>query len=152
MKRLATLLTSLMLMLGMPAMADNYAYLTITQDAAETSIEVSTIDKITFDASDMVLHLNSGAEQRLPLASLERMFFSQTAAGIATVSKSRSEMKVEGGQLRLTVADGERITLYNTKGEQLFTTTRDATYDLRPLGRGVFIVKMGQEARKLMNK
>ena len=152
MKRLKTLLAALMLLIGMHATADNYAYLTITQTGSEQSVEVNQIDKITFDASDMVLHLTTGTEQRLPLASLEKMFFSQTSAGIATVSRSRSEMKVEDGQLRLTVDDGERITLYNTKGEQLFTTTRSATYDMRQLGRGVYIVKMGQEARKLMNK
>ncbi len=152
MKRLKTFWAAIMLLVGIHAMADNYAYLTITQTGAEKNFEVNQIDKITFDSSDMVLHLTTGTEQRLPLASLEKMFFSQTAAGIATVSKSRSEMKVEDGQLRLTVADGERITLYNTKGEQLFSTSSDATYDMRSLGRGVYIVKMGQEARKLMNK
>ena len=96
--------------------------------------------------------MSSGTEQRLALSGLEKMFFSQEASGIAAVSKSSSTMRMDDGRLQLTVAPGERVTLYNIKGEQLFTTTSDAVYDMRALGRGVYIVRMGQEARKLMNK
>lgn len=149
---LKTILTALLLLAGMHATADNYTYLTVSQTGGETSFSVSAIDKITFDASDMVLHLTSGSEQRLPLAGLEKMFFTQDASGIAAVSKSSSTMRMDEGRLQLSVAPGERVTLYNMKGEQLFTTTSDAVYDMRPLGRGVYIVRMGREARKLMNK
>ena len=100
----------------------------------------------------MVLHLTGAGEVRLPLSSLQRMFFSATAASIQTVAESRSSVRAEGGMLRLTVAPGERVALYTTSGELLMSTTEDATYDLGSHPRGVYIVQMGQTSRKVINK
>ena len=134
------------------ALADDYAYLTVSQTGADTSISVSQIDKITFDTTDMIIHLTSGSDQRMPLASLQKMFFATEASAISAVSQSRSSMKVEAGLVRFTMADGERATIYSAKGEQLFTTRRDATFDLRPLPQAVYIVRVGQETHKLTTR
>jgi hypothetical protein len=141
-----------MLTLGMNAMADNYAYLTVGQDEGETSVEVSQVDKITFDASNMVIHLSDGNEQSLPLGSLSRMFFSETSQGIFALQTSRDKIKYEDGCLRLQLADGERAVIYNMKGEMVYTTNRSTEVTLDNLHKGVYIVRVGNETKKIMSR
>ena len=54
--------------------------------------------------------------------------------------------------LRATVAPGENLTLYNMKGEQVFSSSETGTFDLKTLTKGVYIVKVGKETRKVINK
>lgn len=152
MKKLRTLLLSALLALDATAMADDYQYLTVTQQAGgDTSFAVSNIQKITFDASNMVLHLGDGTTQSLALSDLSKMFFSDGHTGIAT-RQAQSKMQFSDGMLRATVAEGELIAIYNMKGEQVFSTNRSGNFDLTTLTKGVYIVKVGNETRKVINK
>ena len=144
---------AVMLAVGMNAMADNYAYLTVGQDGGETSIEVSQISKITFDASNMIVHLSNGSQQELPLSSLSRMFFSETASqGISLMQAGQEKIKYEGGSLRLLLADGEKATIYNMKGEAVYTTNRSSEVTLDNLHKGIYIVRVGNETKKIMSR
>jgi len=151
--KLKSLLLSLMLFAGLSATADNYAYLTITQDGANTDYTISTIDKITFDNTDMVLHMTNGNQERLPMADLQKMYFSQGATSIAkTKAESLSHISIDGNVLRVQVGQGESVTLYNIKGEQLLSTNHDTTIDLQRLPQGVYIAKMGSQTAKFITK
>ena len=134
------------------ALADDYKYLTVDQNSGEVSFEVSNISKITFDATNMVLHLADGKTQQLPLAGLSRMFFAATSSSIAAVADTKSKIQFSDGMLRATVAPGENLTLYNMKGEQVFSSSETGTFDLKTLTKGVYIVKVGKETRKVINK
>ena len=137
MKTFRTLIAALLLATGsITALADDYQYLTISGSGSENSFSVSKIQKITFEASNMVLVMTDGTEQRLPLAGLEKMFFATSPSGIATISTTQSKMQFSDGVLRATVAAGETI----------------AVYDLSNLQRGVYIIKVGTETRKVVNK
>jgi hypothetical protein len=153
MKTIRTLIASLLVAAGsMTALADDYQYLTISGSGSESSFSVSKIQKITFDATNMVLVMTDGSEQRLPLAGLEKMFFAASPSGIATVSTMQSKMQFSGGMLRATVAKGETIAVYNMKGEKVFSANESGSYDLSSLSRGAYIVKVGSETRKVVNK
>ena len=148
---LKILLLAALTLAGTHMKADEYTALTIAETDGETSYALSIIDKITFDDSDMVLHLADGTEQRLPLANLQRMFFSNETQGIvAKGSPTRSSFTIEGGRLTVKVARGERFTLYNLKGEQVATADHDTTVDLKAMPRGVYIVKLGQQSGKFL--
>lgn len=152
MKTLRTLVASLLLAVGTSAtLADDYQYLTIAQTDGETSYTVSSIQKITFDASNMVLHLTDGTEQSLPLSGLSKMFFSKEGTGIG-LTPMQSKMHFSGGVLRTNIAAGESLTIYNMKGEKVFSTNESGTFDLTTLTKGVYIVKVGTETKKVVNK
>ena len=152
-KTIRTVIASLLLMTGsVTALADDYQYLTVSGSDSETSYSVSKIQKITFEASNMVLVMTDGTEQRLPLAGLEKMFFAASPSGIATVGTMQTKMQFSGGVLRATVAAGETVSVYNTKGEKVFSANESGSYDLSGLSRGVYIVKVGKETRKVLNK
>ena len=153
MKTIRTLLALLLLTIGcVTASADDYQYLTISGSGSENSFSVSKIQKITFEATNMVLTMTDGSEQRLPLAGLEKMFFAATPSGIAVVNTAQSKMQFSGGMLRATVAPGEAITVYSMKGEKVFSANESGSFDLSGLSRGIYIVKVGNETRKVMNK
>lgn len=137
---------------SMTAMADDYQYLTISGTDSESSFTVSKIQKITFDATNMILLMTDGTEQALPLTSLQKMFFSSTPSGIATVGTTLSKMQFEGGMLRAEVARGETVAIYNMKGEQVFSANESGTFDISRLQRGVYIVKVGSQTKKVINK
>ncbi len=153
MKTLRSLFAALLLtIIPTTSLADDYKYLTIAENGTETSYGVSSIQKITFDASDMVLHLTDGTTQRLPLANLTRMFFSETSSGIIATTQPQSKMHFEGGVLRADIVQGETIAVYNMRGERVLAANRSGSYDLSTLVKGVYIVKVGTETRKVVNK
>ena len=152
MKVIRNILMAAMLTVGMHAMADNYVYLTVGQDNGETSIEVSQISKITFDASNMIVHLSNGNQQELPLSSLSRMFFSETSQGINLMQAGKEKIKYEDGCLRVQLADGEKAYIYNLKGEMVYTTNRSTEVTLDNLHKGVYIVRVGSETKKIMSR
>jgi len=152
MKIIRTLMVSLMLAIGSTAQADNYQYLTITQDGGDTSFSVSNIQKITFDTTDMILQLKDGTTQSLPLSGLQKMFFANGTNAIANMSEAKSTIQFKGGMLHADLVGGERLTIYNMKGEQVLSASQSGTYDLTTFVKGVYIIKVGAEARKVVNK
>lgn len=153
MKTIRNMMMAVMLTFGMHAMADNYAYLTIGQDGGETSIEVSQISKITFDTSNMIVHLSNGSQQEVSLSSLSKMFFSETGSqGITMMQAGQEKIKYEDGCLRLQLADGERAYIYNLKGEMVYTANRSTEVTLDNLHKGVYIVRVGNETKKIMSR
>lgn len=135
--------------------ADSYLYLTVNSSGEDKSYEISSISKITFDADNMILWgTNSSKLGELPLASLSKMAFTSTAAGIAAM-ELQSNITLEGGVLRVKADEGSRITLYNIKGESVSTITASAAetdINLSGLRKGVYIVKVNNEAKKVMNR
>jgi len=152
MKAFRNIFMAAMLAFTTQAVADDFAYLTVSQDNGSSSFQVSQISKITFDASNMVLHLSDGTTQQLPLASLSKMFFSASAQGIATISAASEKIHFDGGQLRLDIGSGEQAVIYNLKGQQLFTATTSTEYNLNTLPKGVYIVRVGNQTKKVMNR
>ena len=133
-------------------MADDYQYLTVAQGDGETSFTLNSIQKITFDATNMNLQMKDGTTQSLALNSLQKMFFTEGATGIATLGDTKSKIQFAGGMLRVTMASGEKLTVYNMKGEQVFSANESGSYDLSMLVKGVYILKVGNQTKKVVNK
>ena len=153
MKILRRAILALAMAIGTPALADDYTYLSISQTDGVNNVEVSSIDKITFDTADMVLHLNNGTQQHFPLASLTKMFFSAESSGIGVMEHTSSKIVYDGSVLRVNVASGERVNIYNMKGELVFTSNQATTLQLNNMPKGIYIVKAGQnETTKILNR
>ena len=68
------------------------------------------------------------------------------------MSTTQSKMQFSGGMLRATVASGETIAVYDMKGEKVFSANESGSYDISGLSHGVYIIKVGTETRKVVNK
>ena len=151
MKIIRTMMASLLLACCSAALADDYQYLTVRESGGETSFSVSKIQKITFDTANMVLHLTDGSRQELPLVGLQKMFFGTGSSGLS-FSQVESRMEFSRGMLRATVGSGESIAVYNMKGVKVFSANESGSYDLSTLARGVYIIKVGNDTKKVVNK
>ena len=155
MKTIKTLIMAAMMAVGTTAMADDYAYLTVNQESGETSFAISNISKITFDATNMIVALSDGTTQELPLAGLNKMFFTAESTGIATATNKQSQIRLIDGTLHVSAPRGAVVTLYNIEGKTVRTVTSqgdDTQLNVNGLTKGVYIVKVGTETKKIMNK
>ena len=139
------------------ATADTYTYLNINNEDGTASFELADIRNITFDANDMLLNLTNGSTQRLPLASLSKMFFSTAeATGLGLVSNAETgQVRVRGNVLHVTTRGGGVVTLYDMRGavvKQIATHEDEVQVSLEGLPRGVYLVKVGSVARKVMKQ
>ena len=133
--------------------ADNYSFLNISQNGGETSFQVSQIERITFDSNNMIVHLTDGTTQQLELSGLQKMIFSDTdSQGLGTIAFDENKIRVGDGQLRLQLDGGEKAYIYNMKGEMVYTTNRSGVFQIDNLKKGVYIIRVGNAAKKVMTK
>ncbi len=104
------------------AFAEDFKYLTLSASSAVKSIELQTIQKITFENGSVVVTTSEGIES-LPLAEMQKMFFSETTTGIGEIEKLRDG---ENEKLRGEVYDlsGRRVVnpqrgIYIVNGKKL---------------------------------
>lgn len=137
------------------SMADEYAYLTIGDTSGEQSIELSNISKITFDDTNMRIHLSNGTTESIALEGLSRMFFSDGSTGVVTMMGRQPAIRLVGGTIHVNAPRDTAVTLYSIGGKTLksvTTTSEDAQINVSSLTKGIYIVKVGSEAKKIMNK
>ena len=156
MMKLKKLLFALLLAVSTTALADNYAYLTIDQSGEETSFSLSEITKITFDNTNMIVNLADGNTRQIPLLSLSKMFFSETGTmGITSATNGAAKVRLVDGVIYVNARVGSSVNLYDMGGKVVRTvvaTGNDTQINVSGLAKGVYIVKVGDEAKKLMNK
>lgn len=135
------------------ALADGYAFLNVGHSGGESAFELNRIERITFDAGFMVVSLTGGAEQRLELSGLQKMFFSATGSqGIDDAGAGDDKIGIGGGELRLRLEAGEKAYIYNMKGEVVHTANRSGVFRLDNLQKGVYIVRLGSVTKKVLTK
>jgi hypothetical protein len=155
MKKMRSVLMALLLTVCGVAMADGYAYLTIGQNTGDTEVALNNISKITFDETNMILNMTDGTRQSLPLAGLSKMFFSDGSTGIAATGNSNQTIRLVNGVIHVQAPLGSVVTLYNVNGQmvkRVVVDAADTAINVSDMTRGAYIVKVGNEARKIMNK
>lgn len=148
-------ITCLLLTVSSVVLADDYAYLTIVQTNEATHFEVGNINKITFDETDMILHLTNGTEQKLPLKTLSKMFFSADPTNISTLDNEKSNFTVRDGKLYVDNLKGDYINIYDLSGKVIRSVkAQDAQKGIKLDGmiKGTYIVKAGTETKKFTSK
>lgn len=153
MRYLRNAMAAVALAVSLQVTADNYSFLNISQNGGETSFQVSQIERITFDSNNMIVHLTDGTTQQLELSGLQKMIFSDTdSQGLGTIAFDENKIRVGDGQLRLQLDGGEKAYIYNMKGEMVYTTNRSGVFQIDNLKKGVYIIRVGNAAKKVMTK
>ena len=78
MSKLCYVLTIFLLSVSAVSLAYDYEYLTFSDTAGKTSFSLGQIERITFSPDNMNVELADGTLRSIPLASLSRMFFSDS--------------------------------------------------------------------------
>lgn len=110
-----------MLAIGTTAFAEDYKYLTMAYNSVEKSIELATVQKITFENGQVVVATSEG-QQTFPQSQMEKMFFSQTATSIKEVSTDADDnadhaiydltgRRVEKAKKGIYIIDGKKVLI-----------------------------------------
>ena len=129
-------------------MADDYNYLTVAYNNIEQSITLSTVQKITFSTTEVIVATTEG-NVTFPLSQMEKMTFTADPTAIGKLPEATDHLRFENGRLqagkglvRVYNAGGALIRLANVKEEQ-------GTIDLGTLPAGLYIVGQGNETIKV---
>lgn len=124
------------------ANAQTYNYLVVADQSGKTTdLPVSDIT-ITFADGNLVAKTADDNVVTLPLASLDKMYFSTTATGIATVTNGLIAAEIVDGHLKVSAPAGTKVAVYGTDGRQLSVSGR--------LAPGAYIVNVGGQTFKLL--
>ncbi len=130
-------------------MANDYKYLNVASNGASQDITLSTVQKITFTDTHVVVHTSNG-EVTFPLTEMEKMSFTATPTAIDVLPLQTENLQFLQGQL---VTNGKGILrIYNANGVlmQIARISQDkAVLNLDNLSSGMYIVNLGSQTIKI---
>ena len=130
-------------------MAEDFKYLNVASNGAEESITLSTVQKITFTDTQVIVHTSEG-EMAFLLSEMEKMSFSATADAIDLLPLQTESLQFLQGQL-VTTGKG-LLRIYNANGMlmQVANISQEkAIISLENLPSGMYIVCLGKQSIKL---
>lgn len=128
-------------------------------DGSSQQFHIADVDKITFEGANMVV-AHSGGTATIPLGDIEKLCFDLEYDGIAPVAADLGEglrVAITDGILTATAADTDAplsLMAVDTAGmvRLMLNASGSLEADLRPLGPGMFIIKVNEKTIKFLNR
>lgn len=146
MKKIAILgLVTLMCASAM-AQTDDSKYLTAQSTTGSQSVELSIVHKITFADGNAVINVVSGEPITLPLATLQKMYFTSEPTAIAALPGEAEGLKVNAGSV--SVSENGLLCVYKMNGQlvSLAKVAAGQNVNISTLPAGTYIIKLGDKA------
>jgi len=128
--------------------ADDYNYLTVAYNSIEQSITLSTVQKITFSASEVIVATTEG-NVTFPLSQMEKMTFTADPTAIEKLPEASDNLHFENGHL---LTGSGLIRVYNAGGALIRlanVTEKNGSVDISTLPSGLYIISQGKETIKI---
>lgn len=145
------ILTAAAIVLATAAWAEDYKYLTVSTSSNESSIELATVQKITFDMNEkLVVVTTSEGQVNFPISEMQKMFFSAEPTAIERLPQTSADLKVANGVLRVK-GDG-LLRIYNASGalQRMAKVDGSANISLDNLPAGTYIINLGKQTIKVV--
>lgn len=147
-----TFITALLAVSTLATMADDdLRYLTLQTTTQEQSIELATIQKITFEDTNVVITTTKG-QSTFAQSELQKLYFTATPTAIAELPQQSKGLVVTNGSL---TANGTGLLyVYNTNGilMQMAKVEGKTRISLGNLPKGLYIVSLNGETIKMTHK
>ena len=129
---------------------DEYKYLTVATTSAESSIELATIQKITFDMTEnLVVVTTSEGVVKFAQAEMQKMFFTDAPTAIESLPTESTNLKVASNTLK---AEGRGLLrIYSANGtlQRMANVDGNANISLSNLPAGTYIINLGKQTIKV---
>lgn len=128
--------------------ADDYNYLTVAYNNIEQSITLSTVQKITFSTTNVIVATTEG-NVTFPLNQMEKMTFTAEPTAIEKLPEKSANLRFENGKLK---AGTGMLRVYNAGGALIRIADvkeKQGNIDLGSLPAGLYIVSQGNETIKI---
>ena len=148
--KMKTFFAALLLMVSTNLMADDYNFLTLTNNGTERNISLPIVQRITFEEGYVVVTTTEG-KHSFPIANLDKISFSETADpdAIKAMPEQAENLTYKDGTLAIK-GDG-MLRVYNASGAlvSIAYVKEGANVSLSSLPAGVYIVRMGDKVIKV---
>lgn len=143
-----TLIFSALMMVSMTILADDYNYLTVASGNTKQSIELATVEKITFENGNAVVY-TTGENFTFPLSELQKMTFDVNPTLVKSLPKASENLKYNKGQLQVS-AKGT-LCIYDAAGALVSIAKVDekSNVNLSGLTSGLYIIRLGDQTIKI---
>ena len=128
--------------------ADDLNYLTVAYNKVEKSITLSTVQKITFNSTEVLVTTTEGVVT-FPLSEMEKMTFTAEPTAIEKLPEVSDNLRFENGRLQTGTGI---LRVYNTGGAliQIANVKEEhGSVNLEGLPKGLYIVSQGKETIKI---
>lgn len=130
--------------------ADDLKYLTVHYNNVEKSLDLATVQKLTFEDSNVIVWTSEG-QVAFPLSEMQKMTFTATATAINSLPEQSESLQMQEG--KLCVKDAGILRVYNTAGA-LVRIARvekgETEVSLESLTPGVYVVTLGKQTIKVL--
>jgi len=139
---------SALMMASMTTMADDYNYLTVASNNENKSIELATVQKITFENGNAVVY-TTGETFTFPLSEMQKMTFTVDPSAVKALSEVSENLKFANGQLQ--VSGKGTLRIYNAAGAliRMANVDKQSNVNLKGLKSGLYIVNLGEQTIKI---
>ena len=128
--------------------ADDLNYLTVAYNKVEQSITLSTVQKITFNSTQVLVTTTEGVVT-FPLSEMEKMTFTAEKTAIERLPETSDNLRFENGRLQ---AGTGILRVYNTGGALVRIADikeKHGSINLDGLPEGLYVVSQGKETIKI---
>lgn len=142
------LLGSVLMAASLSSTADDLNYLTVGYNNVEQSIELSTVQKITFEEGNAVVY-TTGETYTYPLSEMQKMTFTQDPTAIKSLPTESDDLKFLNGQL--SVSGKGTLRVYNASGAliRMANIEKKSNVSLNGLKPGLYVISMGDQTIKI---
>lgn len=145
------LFAALLSSVSLSAMAEDYQYLTVATGNAEQSLQLATIQKITFDteAGNILVTTTEGIAT-FPITEMEKMYFSTTPTAVKALPVQSEGLKVDRNVV--FVQNDGMLRIYNASGvlQCMAPVKKGNTVSLDNLSKGLYIINLGNQSIKVL--
>lgn len=125
-----------------------------TKDGNTVSYHLKDRPVVTFEATDLVLTVSDVAV-KYPVADLKGIHFAGEITSVSNVKVSDIAFSVSGSEIAANgLAKGEKLEVYTIDGKAVAASVVDAqgaaAVDISGLSTGVYVIKAGKKAYKIM--
>lgn len=138
----------LLLMATLSATAGTYNYLTVVTDALESSIALTSVKKITFSGSNLIVTTMNGEENSFELSTFNRLTFTEEATAVRPIAQEGITFR----NGRIVASGAGVLTIYNASGavvRQQYVGDSRSELNIATLPHGIYIAKLGRQTIKI---
>lgn len=139
---------------SLPALADDYSFLTFQYGGVQQSVALTSLKKITFSGGKMLATTADGVHS-FDLNTMEKMFFSATATALTTTTADCIGLVYDAASQTVRVGGntgGAMLNVYFLNGSLALRTpvaAEGASVSLASLPKGVYVVKLNGQTLKI---
>ena len=130
------------------AVADDYKYLNVTRTTGGSSVELSTVKKISFSGGNAIISTTTG-DITYPLSEMQKIQFSSTALSIGSLPGESQSLHYTSGVL--TAGKKGLLRVYGASGAliRVAKVTENSKVNLNSLPKGLYIISLGEQTIKI---